>query len=148
MVAVFATFQSTLTSDPRTRRVVRVLLPSADDARDWPELDLQPASVGGFGVFPNSTALEWSCLRTPVVLLYLGRETELSAFAARCLVKVVAGQFENVTLAQVMEAHEATRLWKMNGMFAVQRSAEDDSSDLLPPETRLLEVALDHRHSC
>ena len=56
-------------------QVYKLILPSALDST-WAEVDEQGAPISGFGVFPQATSLvDWSSMRTPLLLPYLGVET-------------------------------------------------------------------------
>ena len=61
----------------------------------WPELRAVVSGIQGFGLFPREGgALDWTSLKRPVMMPYLGMETEVeSAVQARVLRAVLCGQF-------------------------------------------------------
>ena len=119
---------------PKTgkRRLLNVIFPRLTDPKapehnrwEWPELRVSESSVQGFGLFPASThALNWANLDRPVVLPYLGKETEVeSPTQARVLRSVLCGNFDMVQRSELQTApgHE----WVQDGLYVTQMAKAD-----------------------
>ena len=82
----------------------KLILPSALDST-WAEVDEQGSPISGFGVFPQVTSLvDWSSMRTPILMPYLGVETVVhNSLSLKVLMNVLKGHFERTTLAEVLK---------------------------------------------
>lgn len=99
------------------RRLLNIVFPRLTDSKasehsrwEWPELRVSASSIQGFGLFPRSTAsLNWASLERPVVLPYLGKETEVESHTqARVLRSVLCGNFDLVKRSELhtLRGHE------------------------------------------
>eukprot|EP00965_Chrysotila_dentata_P255844 6212358-Pleurochrysis_carterae.AAC.3 len=102
-------------SEPRQgagRRLMQLVFPRLTESSaeehcrwEWPELDARVSSIQGFGLYPKAGgAINWEKLDRPVILPYLGKETEVeSATQAQVLRSVLSGNFDLVRLNQLQE---------------------------------------------
>ena len=148
MVFAYVTLHPTLDrTDAGGSRIYALLLPSAATGA-WADVAVRQSKINdaGFGAFPCSTAgLNWSDLRHPVLLPYLGSETVVKdQHSLKLLVLVLRGEFMRVTAGEVVEASADKEPFVADGLFAVpQRAAPDGKRQraALPAATELLQVA-------
>ena len=152
VVALVRLYPSLAPNASPSSRLYAMLLPSADDATDWNEVDVQQSALGGFGLYPRQqSALDWSNVgEIPVLLPYLGMETVTKdQHSQKTLLEVLKGNFEQVTIEEV-QRHQGTQqqAYIADGLFAVPRSAAGKGNPFakaapaLPPSTRLLQVSM------
>mmetsp|Transcript_8405 Transcript_8405/g.14142 ORF Transcript_8405/g.14142 Transcript_8405/m.14142 type:complete len:908 (+) Transcript_8405:46-2769(+) len=140
----------------RPRRLVQLVFPRlrGRDAKEherweWPELHVGVSSIQGFGLFPRQGGmLQWENLERPVVVPYLGKETEVeSATQARVLRSVLCGNFDLCCRSELQtpDGYE----WVQDGIYVTliskaELEAMTEPLPLLPPniETELIQVAL------
>lgn len=116
---------------------------------EWPEVRVGTSSIQGFGLFPQSSPdLDWSELRRPIAMPYLGMETEVESGAqARVLRTVLCGGFDIVKRGELTtpSGHD----WVEDGLYVTLMSKKDRRalSDPPPivsnPEEVLLQVAVE-----
>ena len=128
-------------------RVHALLLPTSSE--EWPELAVKYSHLGGFGVHPGrskSSSINWSELKTPVMLPYLGAETVTKdAHTQRQLIAVLKGRFERLTVKELRASGGGQ--FVADGLFAVPAnaapaaSARGDSTRILGDSIELLQVS-------
>ncbi|KOO53729.1 hypothetical protein Ctob_016375, partial [Chrysochromulina tobinii] len=114
----------------------------------WPELRAAVSGIQGFGLFPREGgALDWTSLKRPVMMPYLGKETEVeSAVQARVLRTVLCGQFDVVHRKDLpsRQGHE----WVQDGLYITLMPTRDAQAAGMPAikedaDVRLLQVPLE-----
>lgn len=146
MVCCYVAIQPNLTS-PKGQKIYALLLPDGDTG-EWAELTAAPSKIDktGFGVFPRQlgrSGIKWSSLEHPVLIPYLGFETVVKDdHTSRCLVRVLRGEFERVTVGDLTAKSGGGEL-VIDGLFAVPRktSVATWARPSLPAATELLQVS-------
>jgi hypothetical protein len=121
-----ASHTSARTSACEDRTVYQLIIPRRDHATStwrWDELDVRPSGVHGLGVYPRACdALDWSNLRMPVLLPYLGLESVVEDLHLhKCLLAILHGEFVSLTVREVRARHGGT--YARNGICAVRIGA-------------------------
>jgi len=97
----------------------RVTRPSGGHEWEWDEVAVVRSDLDevGFGLAPrNTAALDWSHLRAPVLLPYLGRETQCgSAAEIDILSRILHGDFDVIPFGS-LNAPSGHR-WEHNGVY-------------------------------
>ena len=146
MVVLYVSLDTSLaSSETPAKRVYALLL--ADVSGYWAEVDVQPSTLSGYGVYPShNSGLDWSNVGDVPVLMvrervplnapadmsgrfshlacthqpYLGVETVVhDSHALEMIVKVLKGNFERVTIEQVQQQHHGGQPFTADGLFAV-----------------------------
>ena len=114
----------------------------------WPELRVAVSGIQGFGLFPREGgALDWTSLKRPVMMPYLGKETEVeSAVQARVLRTVLCGQFDVVHRKDLpsRQGHK----WVQDGLYITLMPTRDAEAAGMPAikedaDVRLLQVPVE-----
>ena len=114
----------------------------------WPELRAAVSGIQGFGLFPREGgAIDWRALMRPVMMPYLGKETEVeSAVQARVLRTVLCGQFDVVHRKDLpsRQGHE----WVQDGVYITLMPTRDAEAAGMPAikedtDVRLLQVPVE-----
>ena len=116
---------------------------------EWPELRVGSSAIQGFGLFPRSTdAINWQKLDRPVVMPYLGIETEVESHAqARVLRSVLCGCFDVVQRSQLQTP--AGHQWVQDGLYVTLVAKKDvarmgcEVTPINDPDERLLQVSVE-----
>ncbi|KAG8457372.1 hypothetical protein KFE25_005053 [Diacronema lutheri] len=122
------------------RAVYQLALPRHEPATStwaWDELAVRESSLHGLGVFPSAAgSLDWSALRLPLLLPYLGAESVVEdAHLHKCLIAVLHGEFSSLTVRELRARHGGA--WARNGICAVRLPAAP-----APPAAAAAEAAL------
>ena len=115
---------------------------------EWPELLARPSGIQGFGLFPKAGgALDWAHLKRPIMMPYLGKETEVeSAVQARVLRTVLCGQFDVVQRRDLPT--RADHQWVQDGLYLTLMTTKDAKKHKMPvieedDDVRLLQVPVE-----
>ena len=120
------------------------------DRWEWPELKAERSGIQGFGLFTRSSAdFDWSKpLARPVIMPYLGKETEVeSAVQARVLRSVLCGCFDVVQRSQLQTP--AGHQWVQDGLYVTLVAKKDvarmgcEVTPINDPDERLLQVSVE-----
>lgn len=148
MPVIFAAEEST----KRARRLVqlvfpRLLSPDAPEVErwEWPELRAGISPIQGFGLYPRAGGgIVWEKLERPVMLPYLGKETEVeSASQARVLRGVLSGCFDLCRCKELRTP--AGHCWVQDGTYVTLRSSREarkERDTIIGPDERLIQVAV------
>ena len=84
MPTVYVIHQSARKSERKLRELIFPLRTGptspASERWVWPELEAKKSSIQGFGLFPrNGGAVDWRRITTPILMPYLGMETEVES---------------------------------------------------------------------
>ena len=143
------------------RRVLQLVFPvrakssssSASPQWEWPELrvgvsDIVPSSPM-FGLFPRSTeALNWEALERPVIMPYLGKETEVeSASQARVLRTILCGNFDTLYRRELRTP--PNHCWVQDGLYITcvtkkEARASENLKEVKEMDLELLQVCVHH----
>ena len=143
------------------RRVLQLVFPvrakssssSSSPQWEWPELrvgvsDIVPSSPM-FGLFPRSTeALNWEALERPVIMPYLGKETEVeSASQARVLRTILCGNFDTLYRRELRTP--PNHCWVQDGLYITcvtkkEARASENLKEVKEMDLELLQVCVHH----
>jgi hypothetical protein len=121
MVVAYVTVHPTLDRADAGTRIYALVLPCAS-SDEWEDVLVRNSNVSGagFGVFPSTAGgLNWSDLRHPVLLPYLGMESVVTDHhSLKLLVCVLRGEFLRLTTGELMAASN-DEPFVADGIFAV-----------------------------
>ena len=142
VVAYVRIYSSPSTFCEASSRIHALLLPSADRGT-IEELCVRPSSLDGDGTFPVAadSSLNWDDVAdTPALLPYFGMETVVKdACDYNALMRVLRGDFECVTVAELQAQQGNRQSHVEQGLYAIPRPARSLKTPL-PPETPLLQI--------
>lgn len=132
------------------RTVYMLALPRRDamtSTWSWDELAVRESPLHGLGVYPvQSSGLDWTDLRLPLLLPYLGAESVVEdSHLHKCLIAILHGEFSRLTVGELRERHGG--VWVRNGLCAVRRApttagARGAAEPALADDERLLQVSV------